>query len=76
MKRTVSAGFVGRVLLTALGLLVLFHLLVLAGAVPSDDVWGGRRAGAPGRLLIMKLLLTAFLPTRSDGSNYRLLARL
>lgn len=42
MKRFISERFAVLVLLLIFSGVILFHLLVLSGAVPFDIVWGGR----------------------------------
>jgi len=42
MLRRISFKLATHTLLTILGLVLLFHLLVLAGVIPYDIVWGGR----------------------------------
>ncbi len=44
MRTFLSARTAADVLLAALGLLALFHVLVLAGIMPAGIVWGGRAA--------------------------------
>lgn len=63
MKKLISAKLAGNILLTALGLVLVFHLLVLLRVIPSDIVWGGRIQGVPENLLtleIIALLITSF----------------
>jgi hypothetical protein len=63
MKKLISAKLAGNILLTALGLVLVFHLLVLLRVIPSDIVWGGRIQGVPENLLtleIIALLITLF----------------
>ncbi len=42
MRKLLSAKLAANILLGIYGLLVIFHLLVLAQVVPSDLVWGGQ----------------------------------
>lgn len=35
-------SLIARILLTILGLVVLFHVVVLTGLIPEEYVWGGR----------------------------------
>lgn len=44
----------GRILILMLILLFLFHILMIAGALPSGMVWGGTAAGSSGNLLVME----------------------
>lgn len=59
MKRILSANVAGHTLLVALGLLALFHILVLLQVVPATIVWGGRAAAAPGQLVVLELVALA-----------------
>jgi hypothetical protein len=61
MKKLISARLAGNILLVALGLLALFHILVLLGVIPADIVWGGMVRGVPSNLVTLEtvaLLLT------------------
>jgi hypothetical protein len=42
MRKLISAKLAGNLLLTSLGLLIVFHILVLLNIVPSSIVWGGQ----------------------------------
>lgn len=54
MKKLISAKLAGTILLFSLGLLFLFHVLVLLNVIPSDIVWGGQISGAPANLLMLE----------------------
>ena len=41
MNKLISTKLAGNLLLGALGLLAVFHILVLLSVVPADIVWGG-----------------------------------
>jgi hypothetical protein len=61
MKKLISAKLAGNILLAALGLLAIFHILVLLGVIPAEIVWGGMIQGVPSNLVMletMALLLT------------------
>jgi hypothetical protein len=61
MKKVVSARLAGNILLVALGLLVIFHVLVLLGFLPADIIWAGQAAGSSAsmrRLELVALLIT------------------
>ena len=47
MKKLISAKLVGNILLAALGVLFIFHILVLLGVLPADIVWGGQITDSP-----------------------------
>lgn len=56
MKRFGSARLAGNILLIALGLLAVFHVLVLLGVVPADAIWGGQINGASANLLLLEII--------------------
>jgi hypothetical protein len=63
MKKLISAKLAGTILLFSLGLLFIFHLLVLLKVIPADIVWGGQIKGVPANLMILEsvaLVATAF----------------
>ena len=63
MKKLISAKLAGNILLAALGLLVVFHLLVLFKVIPAEIVWGGQIQGVPANLITLEtiaLLVTLF----------------
>jgi len=63
MKKIISAKLAGNILLFSLGLLFIFHVLVLLKVIPADIVWGGQIQGVPANLVtleIVALLVTAF----------------
>jgi hypothetical protein len=43
------------ILLFALGVLAIFHLLVLLGLLPADIVWGGRAGDSSPNIFILEL---------------------
>ena len=51
MKKLISAKLAGNILLAALGLLLVFHILVLLRMVPAGIVWGGQIQGAQTNLV-------------------------
>ena len=42
MKKLITAKLAGNILLVSLGLLLVFHILVLLKIVPADIIWGGQ----------------------------------
>ena len=56
MKKLISARLAGNILLVSLGLLFVFHVLVLLGAVPADIVWGGMIQGAQTNLILLETI--------------------
>jgi hypothetical protein len=62
MKKLISTKLAGNMLLFSLGLLFIFHVLVLFKIIPADIVWGGQIKGAPTNLVTLEtvaLLMTA-----------------
>ncbi len=62
MRKLISAKLAGNVLLFSLGLLFIFHVLVLLMVIPADIVWGGQIKGVPENLVTLEsvaLLVTA-----------------
>jgi hypothetical protein len=56
MKNLISAKLAGNILLAALGLLAIFHVLVLLRVIPADILWGGRIQGVPSNLVTLEIL--------------------
>lgn len=56
MKNLISAKLTGNILLAALGLLAIFHVLVLLRVIPADIVWGGRIQGVPSNLVTLETI--------------------
>ena len=54
MKKRISARLAGNILLFSLGLLLLFHILVLLRVIPADIVWGGQIQGIPANLVTLE----------------------
>jgi len=42
MKNLISFKLTGKIIITIIVLLIIFHILVLLGVVPSNIVWGGQ----------------------------------
>jgi hypothetical protein len=62
MRKLISAKLAGNILLLSLGLLFLFHVLVLLRVIPADIVWGGQIKGVPENLNTLEfvaLIITA-----------------
>ena len=62
MKKLISAKLAGNILLFSLGLLFIFHVLVLLKVIPAGIVWGGQIKGVPANLVTLEtvaLLVTA-----------------
>lgn len=55
MKKWISATVAGNILLVSLGLLALFHVLVLLRVVPADIVWGGQIGDSSANLLTLEV---------------------
>jgi len=61
MKKLFSAKLAGNLLLLSLGLLLLFHVLVLLKIIPADMMWGGQATSANlFTLEIIALAVTLF----------------
>jgi len=61
MKKLISAKLAGNILLFSLGLLFIFHILVLLKIIPAAIVWGGQIKGVPANLATLEtvaLLMT------------------
>lgn len=56
MKNIVSAKLAAKTLLISLGLLSIFHLLVLFQVVQADVVWGGQLASSPENIIIFEVI--------------------
>ena len=56
MKKLVSAKLAGNILLAALGVLSVFHILVLLRVIPADIVWGGMIQGSQANLIMLETI--------------------
>jgi hypothetical protein len=56
IKKIISAKLAGNILLAALGLLLIFHILVLLGVIPADIVWGGMIQGGQANLVTLEVI--------------------
>jgi hypothetical protein len=54
MKKLISAKLAGNILLAAMGLLLIFHILVLLRIFPADIVWGGQIQGVEANLVTLE----------------------
>ena len=64
MKALISARMAGNILLISLGLLTIFHILVMLTVVSPEIVWGGQAGNTEVSLLtleIVALLVTALM---------------
>lgn len=59
MKKLMSARLAGNILLIALGILFIFHILVLLGVLPAGVVWGGMVQGDQTNLLALETVALA-----------------
>ena len=62
MRKRIGTRLAGNILLFSLGLLLIFHVLVLLRVVPADIIWGGQIQGVPKNLVTLEtvaLLVTA-----------------
>ena len=72
MNKLISAKWAGNLLLGALGLLAVFHSLVLLQVLPASIVWGGAIENSPESLfplemisLVVTLLLAAMVAAKT-----------
>ena len=56
MKKTIGTKTAGNILLTALSALLVFHILVISGFVPSDSIWGGQINESQSKLRILETI--------------------
>jgi hypothetical protein len=56
MKKLISMNLAGNLFLISLGLLAIFHILVLINVVPSNLVWGGHVQGSATNLLVGEII--------------------
>ncbi len=56
MKKFISAKLAGNILLAALGVLFIFHILVILGLIPADIVWGGQVKDAQANLVLLETI--------------------
>ena len=64
MNKLISTKLAGNLLLGSLGLLAVFHILVLLRVLPADIVWGGAIQNSPTSLFpleMISLLVTLLL---------------
>ncbi len=52
----ISAKLAGRILLSLMALLTIFHLLILFKIIPSDIVWGGKVIDGSTNINMMELI--------------------
>jgi len=57
MKKLIGAKLAGNILLFSLGLLLVFHSLVLLKIVPASSMWGGRATSA--NLIMLEIIAIA-----------------
>ena len=63
MKNKLNANVAGKILLSAFGLLLVLHVLIIARVVPGNIMWGGRINADQSNLTqleIVALALTVF----------------
>jgi hypothetical protein len=56
VKKLIHAKLAGNILFAALGLLSIFHILVLLKVIPADIVWGGEIQGVPSNLIRLETI--------------------
>ena len=61
MKKIISAKLAGNILIASLGLLLVFHILVLLKILPATILWGGQATSANLAMLeFIALVVTIF----------------
>ena len=63
MKKIINADLAGKILLSAFGLLLVLHILIIAQILPADFVWGGQVKADGSNLIqleIVAITLTLF----------------
>ena len=55
MKQWIPFRLAGNLLLVAFGLLLIFHLLIMAGVVPSEIVWGGQIGASATNFWVLEI---------------------
>jgi len=63
MKKIMKANLAGTILLSAFGLLLVLHILIIAQVMPADFVWGGQIKADQSNLMQMEIVaitLTVF----------------
>ena len=63
MKKIMKANLAGKILLSAFGLLLVLHVLIIIQVVPADIVWGGQIEADGSNLMqleIVAITLTVF----------------
>lgn len=56
MNKLISTKLAGNLLLGSLGLLAIFHILVLLTVIPTDIVWGGAIQNSPTSLIPLEMI--------------------
>jgi hypothetical protein len=56
MNQLISTKWAGNILLGSLGLLAVFHLLVLLQVLPADIVWGGAMQNSTTSLFPLEMI--------------------
>ncbi|MFC1879419.1 hypothetical protein ACFLZW_05855 [Chloroflexota bacterium] len=56
MKKIISFSLAGKILMSALILLVLLHVLILLRIVPADIVWGGQINDSGSNLVSLEIV--------------------
>lgn len=56
MKRLFSANLAGNILLIFMGLLVVFHILVLLKVVPASIIWGGQIESSSNEFIVLEII--------------------
>lgn len=56
MKKLIRVKLAGNLLLISLGVLIIFHILVIMKIVPSEIVWGGQIQDSASNLFMLEMI--------------------
>ena len=59
MRKIISVGLAGKILMGALILLVFLHVLILLKVVPSDIIWGAQINNSSTNLIMLETIALA-----------------
>ena len=59
MRKIISVGLAGKILMGALTLLVFLHVLILLKVVPSDIIWGAQINNSSTNLIMLETIALA-----------------
>lgn len=56
MTKIINTNLAGNILLSAFGLLLVLHVLIIAQVVPADFIWGGQIKADGSNLMQMEII--------------------